>query len=59
MEMMKKAMLSLAVLGLSFGACAEWTGAEFVVAQVELNGHADDGTSAFVRSLWGQSPNKV
>ena len=50
-KMMKNGMVLLAAFGLSFGACAEWTGAEFVAAQVELNGHAGDGTSAFLRTV--------
>ena len=54
--MMRKTLLSLAVLGLSFGACAEWTGAEFVAAPVALNGHAGDGTSAFVRTVVNAKP---
>ena len=49
--MMQEIMLSLAVFGLSLCARSEWTGAEFVAAPVELNGHAGDGTSAFLRTV--------
>ena len=44
-------MIVIAVLGLSFGLHAEWTGAEFVAAPVGLNKHAGDGTSAFLRTV--------
>ena len=51
MVAMKDVLGLLAVLAASLGVRAEWTGAEFVAVPVELNGHAGDGTSAFLRTV--------
>ena len=48
---MKSKVIALAAWAVSFVVHAEWTGAEFVAAQVGLNGHAGDGTSAFLRTV--------
>ena len=50
-EGIRRVIIAVVVLGLSFGVCAEWTGAEFVAVQVPVNEHAGDGTSAFLRTV--------
>ena len=43
--------LAIAAALFALAAYAEWTGAEFISAPVELNGHSRDETSAFVRKV--------
>ena len=39
---MKSGIIAVVVLAVSFAVHAEWTGAEFVAAPVELNGKGGD-----------------